>query len=207
MKYILFNFASRTRGAKFNRVVNQIYEYCTEPFTILAKVDDDDPNLSAYDLSRVTHVGGTCTSKIDAINKGIPKEGWDILCDVSDDFVFTRAGFDNIIREHCGPNDVLHFPEPFAKDRIIIMAVMGNEYYNKYGYIFNPAYKSLFCDDELTAVAKKVGAYKFINEDIFRHEHPAAGYGKPDRQTMITEAFWHQDKKTFEKRQQLGFPV
>lgn len=207
MKHILFNFASRSRPAKFNALVNQIYEYCTEPFTILAKVDFDDIKLKDYDLSRVHAVKSLSNSKVHAINRDIPKEGWDILIDISDDFRFTRPGFDNIIREHCGPNDVLHFPEPFAQDRIIIMAVMGFDYYNKYGYIFNPAYKSLFCDDELTAVAKKVGAYKFINEDIFRHEHPAAGYGKPDRQTMITEAFWHQDKRTFEKRKEKGFPV
>lgn len=205
MKHILFNFASRSRPEKFNKLVNQIHEYCTQPFTILAKIDDDDPTRGMYDLSRVIPVSGSSSSKIHAINRGIFPTGWDIIVDISDDFVFTRPGFDMLIREHCGPNDVLHFPEPFAKDRIIIMAVMGNEYYNRFGYIFNPVYMSLFCDDELTAVAKANGAYKFINEDIFRHEHPSAGYGKPDRQTMITEAFWKQDERVFRKRKEEGF--
>lgn len=203
-RHILFNFASRSRPDKFNRLVASIYDICTQPFTILAKVDSDDLKREQYDLSRVLHVGGTCTSKIDAINKGIPRHGWEIIVDISDDFIFTRPGFDQIIREHCGPGDVVHFPEKHV-NRIIIMAVMGNEYYNRFGYIYNPVYKSLFCDDELTAVAQKQGAYKFVNEQLFYHAHPANGYGKADRQTMFTEAFWHEDKRTFERRLKEGF--
>jgi len=204
MKHILFNFASRSRPDKFNRLVASIYDICTQPFTILAKVDDDDPTIDQYDLSRVTHVPGLSLSKIHAINRGIPDTGWDIIVDISDDFVFTHPQFDVFIRKHCGPGDVVHFPEKHV-DRIIIMAVMGNEYYNRFGYIYNPVYKSLFCDDELTAVAQKAGAYKFVDENLFYHAHPANGYGKPDRQTMMTEAFWKEDQRTFNKRKEGGF--
>lgn len=136
IKHILFNFASKTRPGKFNRLVDQIYEYCSQPFTILAKVDDDDPTKDQYDLSRVVHVGGVCSSKIEAINKGIPPDGWDIITDISDDFVFTRKGFDHIIRQHCGSDDYLHFPEPFAdnqartgkNERIVIMYCAGRDW-------------------------------------------------------------------------------
>lgn len=200
MKHILFNIASRSRPHKFNALVDSIYKLCSPPFTILAKLDDDDLTREEYITDRVTVAPGLSTSKINAINRDIPKGGWDILVDVSDDFVFTRQGFDDIIREHCGPDEIVNFPEPFAKGRIIIMAVMGNQYYNRFGYIFNPVYQSLFCDDELTTVAQKLDKYKFINEDIFYHAHPSAGYGKPDRQTLITEAFWKQDQKTYNKR-------
>lgn len=204
MKHILFNFASRSRPDKFNRLVASIYDICTQPFTILAKVDSDDPTRDKYDLSRVMQAIGTSESKIAAINRNIPKDGWDIIIDISDDFIFTHPEFDMIIRQHCGPNDVVHFPEKHV-DRIIIMAVMDNEYYNKFGYIYNPVYKSLFCDDELTAVAKANGSYKYVDIPLFYHAHPANGYGKPDRQTMITEAFWKQDQRTFNKRKAEGF--
>jgi hypothetical protein len=205
MKHILFNFASRSRPDKFNRLVASIYDICTQPFTILAKVDDDDPTLDRYDLSRVTRAPGLSTSKIHAINRDIPATGWDIIIDISDDFVFTHPQFDLIIRKHCGPNDCVHFPEKHVQDRIIIMAVMGNEYYNRFGYIYNPVYQSLFCDDELTAVAKLNGSYKYVDVPLFYHAHPSFGYGKPDRQTMMTEAFWKQDQRTFNKRKEGGF--
>jgi hypothetical protein len=214
-KTILFNVASKSRPHKFNRVVNYIYDNCNQPFIILAKVDDDDQTKDAYDLSRVIHIGGYSDNKISAINKGIPKEGWDIITDFSDDFVITKKGFDNIIREHCGPDDCLHFPEPFAvsqnknnrNEDIIIMACMGRDYYNRFGYIFNPVYKSLFADNENTAVAKKLGRYKFVDEQIFYHAHPAAGYGKADAQTKYTESFWKEDQKTFNERKKLNFPL
>jgi hypothetical protein len=214
-KTILFNVASKSRPHKFNRVVNYIYDNCNQPFIILAKVDDDDQTKDAYDLSRVIHIGGYSDNKISAINKGIPKEGWDIITDFSDDFVITKKGFDNIIREHCGPDDCLHFPEPFAvsqnknnrNEDIIIMACMGRDYYNRFGYIFNPVYKSLFADNENTAVAKKLCRYKFVDEQIFYHAHPAAGYGKADAQTKHTESFWKEDQKTFNERKKLNFPL
>lgn len=205
MKHILFNFASRSRPDKFNRLVASIYDICTQPFTILAKLDGDDPKLPEYDLSRVQCAIATSDSKIHAINRHVPATGWDIIVDISDDFIFTHPQFDLIIRKHCGPSDCVHFPEKHVQDRIIIMAVMGNEYYNRFGYIYNPVYKSLFCDDELTAVAKQTGAYKYVNEQLFYHAHPALGYGKPDRQTMITEAFWKEDQRTFNKRKEGGF--
>lgn len=205
-RHILFNLASKTRPDAFNAVVDRIYEYCTQPFTILAKLDNDDRKRPLYKTDRVTVVASLNNDKIEAINKGIPRTGWDIIVDVSDDFVFTKPGFDMLIREHCGPNDCVHFPEKHVGDAIIIMAVMGNEYYNRYGFIFNPAYKSLFCDDELTAVAKQTGCYKFVNEHIFYHAHPSLGYGKPDVQRLRTESYWHQDKRTFEKRKAAGFP-
>lgn len=215
MNKILFNFASRSRPQKFNSLVTQIHYSCSPPFTILAKVDDDDPTKDKYNLSRVLHIGGLSENKIHAINKGIPNDGWDIIIDISDDFVFTRKGFDSVIRKYCGPDDCLHFPEPFANKQsrlnrnedIIIMAVMGKDYFNRFGYIYNPVYKSLFCDNELTAVAKKTGRYKLINQQIFYHAHPQAGFGKADEQTKFTESFWAEDEAVYKERKQLNFPV
>lgn len=212
-KHILFNFASRSRPTKFNNLVDYIYKNCTQPFTILSKIDDDDLTKWQYDLSRVTNVGGRSLSKIDAINKGIPESGWDIIIDLSDDFVFVNPNFDQIIREHCGPDDYLHFPEDFAdreakagkNERIVILYCAGRDYYRRFNFIYNPVYKSLFCDNEGTAVAKLLGRYKEVNEVIFFHAHPAAGYGVMDAQTRRTEAFYKEDQVTYLKRQKEGF--
>lgn len=215
---ILFNLASRSRPEKFRRLVREINSLCvSDNHTICAKVDLDDPLAELYKLNNqnVVYQLGFSLNKIHAINRDIPKEGWDIIVDVSDDFVITRKGFDNVIRKYCGPDDCLHFPEPFANkqsrlnrnDDIIIMAVMGKDYFNRFGYIYNPCYKSLFCDNELTAVAKKLGRYKLINQQIFYHAHPQAGFGKADEQTKFTESFWKEDEKVYNERKQLNFPI
>lgn len=215
---ILFNFASRSRPDKFKRVVRNIAGLVlSDNYEIVAKIDDDDPLKGQYVFNnpKVKFAYGLSENKIHAINRDIPKEGWDIIVDVSDDFVFSKKGFDNVIRKYCGPDDCLHFPEPFANkqsrlnrnDDIIIMAVMGKNYFDRFGYIFNPAYKSLFCDNELTAVAKLTGAYKLINQQIFYHAHPQAGFGKADEQTKFTESFWNEDGAVYNERKEKGFPV
>lgn len=216
MKHILFNIASRSRPYKFKRLVKQIYDLCTQPFTIIAKVDDDDPTIAEYlTTGGVVFKLGLSENKIHAINRDIPPDGWDIIVDVSDDFIFVKKGFDDIIREHCGADDYLHFPEDFAdreakagrNERIVIMYCAGVEYYRRFGFIYNPVYKSLFCDNEGTAVARKLGRHKEVNEVIFFHAHPAAGYGAQDEQTRRTEAFYNEDKVTYLKRQAEGFGV
>lgn len=214
MKHILFNIASRSRPQKFLRVVKNITDFCTQPYSIIAKVDNDDPTLGGYlNTSEVDFKFGTSENKIHAINRDIPAEGWDIIVDVSDDFVFTKPGFDNIIREHCGPDDYVHFPEDFAdreaaagyNERIVILYCAGVDYYKRFNFIYNPVYKSLFCDNEGTAVAKLLGRYKEVNEVIFFHAHPSAGYGVMDAQTRKTEAFYKEDQVTYLKRQKEGF--
>lgn len=214
---ILFNFASRSRPEKFKKVVRNIQNLCmSDNYIIWAKIDEDDD--SGYTLSSNNHLFvamGRSLSKIHAINRDIPKTGWDIIVDVSDDFVFTKRGFDNVIRKYCGPDDCVHFPEPFANkqsrlnrnDDIIIMACMGKQYFDRFGYIFNPLYKSLFCDNELTAVAKMLGRYKLVTQQIFYHAHPQAGFGKADDQTRFTESFWAEDEKVYNERKSKGFLV
>lgn len=215
---ILFNFASRSRPDKFKRVIRQIQSLVvSDNYVFNAKVDTDDPTAEQYKTNnpKVNIQWGLSENKIHAINRDIPKDGWDIIVDVSDDFVFTKRGFDNVIRKYCGPDDCLHFPEPFVNKQarlnrnedIIIMAVMGKDYYNRFGYIWNPIYKSLFCDNELTAVAKKLGRYKFINNQIMYHAHPMAGFGQADAQLKHTESFWAEDQKTYNERKLLNFPI
>lgn len=215
---IFFNFASRSRPEKFKKVVRDIQKLSiSDNYEIVAKVDLDDPRKDEYYLGspKVAFKYGLSENKIHAINRDIPADGWEIIVDVSDDFVFTRYGFDNVIRKYCGPDDCLHFPEPFAtkqsrlnrNDDIIIMAVMGKQYFDRFGYIFNPLYKSLFCDNELTAVAKNLGRYKLIQQQIFYHAHPQAGFGKADEQTKFTESFWKQDEAVYLERMAKGFAV
>lgn len=224
---ILFSIASRSRPDKCSRVIDNIIELCdSDKYNIHRIIDLDDPMFNTYLSNPKTKPSphpcclvtscGKSISKIDAINRMPANElNWDIVVDISDDFVITKKGFDNIIREHCGPDDYLHFPEPFAESQVIkgknesivIMYCAGRDYYNRTGWIYNPVYKSLCADNEGTAVARKLGRYKFVDEQIFYHAHPAAGYGKADAQTKYTESFWKEDHKTYNQRKELNFPL
>lgn len=212
-KHILFNLASKTRPHKFNRLVAQLHDMCSQPFTILAKLDTDDKWLHQYDRTGVTLALGKSNNKVHAVNRDITGE-WDILINVSDDLVFTRPGFDNLIREHCGPDDFLLFPEPFVdkqigknrQENIAVMSVIGRQYYERDNYVYHPSYISLWADNEATAVARERGRCKEMTEYIFYHAHPVAGYGKKDAQYKHTESFFKRDKENYLQRKEAGFP-
>jgi hypothetical protein len=57
----------------------------------------------------------------------------------------------------------------------------------------------------MTEVAKKLNKYKFVNENLFVHLHPAYSKAPFDMQYQHTESFNFMDKNTFEKRKQNKF--
>jgi len=124
---------------------------------------------------------------------------------MSDDMVFTAVGFDNIIRlafDNLG--QCLHFPDGNTTE-IITLSILGKDFYNRFGYIYNPEYCSLWCDNEQTDVAKIVGGYKFIDKQIFEHRHPSIGKAQMDAQYYHTESFYQQDRAIYEIRKSANF--
>jgi len=216
-KRILYNFPSHSRHDKFLLCLNNIHELSHDQnYTIVAKVDDDDPCKDQYvkyaiEFGNMTKVdivmyGGTSTSKIHAVNRDIPAYGWDILVTMSDDMIWLIPGFDNIIREHCGPDDFVHFPDGYVNRRLCTLPIMGRDYYLRDGYVGHPDYKSLWADNEWQEVAKKRGRYKFVNMPIVRHDHPAWTGAPKDALLQHTESFYHEDQATYQRRRRAGFP-
>jgi hypothetical protein len=162
---------------------------------------------------RVTMVMGESKSKIEAINRDVNDIAydWDVIVNMSDDMVFNTAGFDAIIRASFGAawgkvdtNRCLHFPDGNRSD-LITMAILGRVYYERFKYIYHPSYKSLYCDDEMTIVAKQLNCLLFVGVDIFEHKHPAYGKASMDTQYMITESFGSVDQMNFEARKSKNF--
>jgi len=215
---ILFNFASRSRPALFRRGVESIINNATGQYQICAIVDANDTRLKDYNFEGCSIVdNGLSANKVDAINRAhlhILNSGCDIIVNMSDDMVFTQKGFDEIIKKEfqkecfeVGYNALdlcLHLPDGNRSD-LITMAILGIDYYKRFNYIYHPEYKSLYCDNEMTEVAKLLGKYKFVNENLFVHLHPAYGKAPFDMQYQHTESFNFMDKNTFEKRKQNKF--
>ena len=220
---ILFKFATRSRPALFARGMRSIIENCvSDNYHILVSVDDDDTTMGRnFEYPNTTIVSKTSKNKIDAINRDMAlASDWDILVNMSDDMVFTKKGFDNIIREAFvedfhGGNDgdtwerldlCLHFPDGNRND-LITMAIMGRTYFYRFNYIYHPDYKSLWCDNEMTDVAKQLGCYKYVNEKIVEHRHPAYKKGVMDAQYIKTESFMGVDQQTYNKRKANNFDL
>lgn len=221
--FILYKFATRSRPDKFVSGVENIINLSADKtnFKILVSADTDDKTMYNKDVvSRIKpHIEsglveihyGTSKNKIDAINRDMDKSGeWDILVNFSDDMAFVSLGFDDVIRNDMKayfPNlsGNLHYNDGFQKERISTMSIFGRGWYNRFNYIYHPDYKSLFCDEEYTYIAKKLGKMKYIEGIIFKHYHPANIGGVSDAQLKHTESFWDEDRQTLERRAKINF--
>lgn len=215
MKFLI-NFPSRSRPERFHACMDNLAQ-CFTNYQVAVKVDRNDPTLRQY-LSKaypeiLLYIGHSKT-KVEAINRDIPLHDWEIIVNTSDDILWRLNAGDEIVNSY-EPDTFLHFPEPYAesqaekrkKESICVCSIMDRVYFDRFGYIYNPEYKSLWCDNEATEVAKNLGRYKFVNKVIFEHMHPAAGKATKDHQYKFTESFGAVDKQTFLTRKEKGFYV
>ena len=219
---ILFKYTTRSRRSNFLRGIDSIIDNLSdkENYHIYTTFDVDDDKMRPLPEIKGNHtyIAGTSKSKIDAINRDMDfinsQYEWDILVNMSDDVVFTEKGFDNIIRASFLVNDgviavpyldqVIHFPDG-NRDDLLTVSIIGKDYYKRDNYIYNPEYKSLYCDNEAMEVAKQRGCYKFVNKLIFNHLHPSYNKGIFDAQYQHTESFSNEDRLTYERRKANGF--
>lgn len=205
---ILYNFATRSRPQKFIEAVNSINDNALhKDYVILVKVDRDDKTMwNIPDLPYVIYMEGESKNKIHAINRDIIG-GWDILVNMSDDMRFTKKGFDLELIEQFDTLDLfLHYPDGYVNERLTTMSIMGREYFNRFGYVYHPDYVSLWCDNEAHEQAIELGKYRYVNEKIFIHDHPAWTGATPDQQLIETQKYYRQDERTYKKRKACGFP-
>lgn len=213
---ILYKFATRSRPDKFKAAIDNIAKLSTQPYHVRISADADDATM--FNFAMMRWIGerpelsiryGTKVSKIEAVNRDMDiLPDWDIVVGMSDDMEFTVKGFDEqIVSAFGGDYDqLIHFPDGYVNEKLVTLPIMGRVYYERFGYIYHPDYKSLFCDNEQMEVAQMLGKYKYVNSHIFKHQH-AAWTGAPvDPLLKETQAFYREDEITFNRRKMRGFP-
>lgn len=220
---ILVKFPSRERPLKFIQTLREwviLAENITDIHFLFSFDKDDDSMLSIRseieDMGiHATLVYGTSACKIHAINRDIEHvKHWDILLVVSDDMWPTQRGWDSSIRHafatHFQDTDgCVWFFDGKQKD-ICTLPLMGRKYYQRFGYVYNPEYTSVFADDEQTAVARRLGKLHYIDTPICLHRHPA-NYSDvvPDglHRKNETQEIWDMDRSIYISRKAQGFPA
>jgi hypothetical protein len=218
---ILFKYPSRGRPEKFFQGLDSIIDNLEDKdnYQILCSFDIDDllmrdallnkeenyPNTIAY--------YGTSKSKVDAINRDICfADEWDIIVVMSDDMKFNVYGFDTIIRQQFleyGLDTLIHIPDPDAKHFLATMYIAGRTYYERFGFVYNPVYLSLFCDNEVQEIAMMLGKYRYVDfPGIITHLNPAYGHAPKDEMFINQQEIgWTVDQITYEKRKLENFYI
>lgn len=225
---ILLKCPTRSRPGQFVRVLNQYISLANRPDLIGVCISCDRDDTSMVDgniqhqIKNITHkvawseiYYGDSANKIEAVNADIasvPWE-WDMVVVVSDDMVPQIKGYDEVLRTHMMANfadtdGILWLNDGTQGSKLNTISVLGRKMYDSFGYVYNPAYKSLFCDTEFTDLCKGSLASKctYIPYLLIKHEHPGTGF--PQRNDALyvrNNTFWYQDMMTYISRKEYKY--
>jgi hypothetical protein len=219
---LLIKFPTRGRKEKFFEVFKQYQNLCEDLdntyFLVTLDNDDEDMKLSEVEemfntFKNVKVIYGDSTSKIHAVNRDIEMiNDWDIVLLASDDMTPKVKGYDNIIRNkmkefYPDTDGILWFNDGHQGNSLNTLSILGKKYYDRFGYIYYPEYKSVWSDNEFMTVGNILKKQVYIDQVIIRHEHPDWGFGERDfiHQNNIND--WHHDYAIYQQRNSINFGV
>ena len=212
---LLVKYPTRSRPSQFLNTLG-LYrsmksgKHCVE-FVVSADANDFTMNNGAMrdtlgPMPDVALCVGNSRTKIEAVNADMEGREFDVLLLASDDMIPVVRGYDDIIAtamlKHFPALDgCLHFSDG-RQDELNTLSIMGREMYRRFGYIYHPEYRSLWCDNEFQVVTQRWGKAVFIDECIIRHDWSSC----MDELRRHGGSFGAKDKATFLRRQAAGFP-
>lgn len=215
---ILVKFPTRGRREPFFNTLDKYYEFATDTdlLEVQVTIDSDDKEMNNPDClerlkgyKNLSYNLGKSKSKIHAVNRDLKTTGWDILLLASDDMVPIMQGYDEVIRKnmraHYPDTDgVLWFNDGNRSD-LNTLCILGKSYFDRFGYIYFPQYKSMYCDYEFMLVGNILQRQTYFPDVIIRHEHPEYGYGEIDSTYEQNNIPYSDDRKLFHKRKAMNF--
>ena len=217
---LLIKFPTRNRKNKFFKVLRQYQNMCEDLDNtyFLITLDNDDESMNPSDVEEIFNtfknikvVYGTSNSKIHAVNRDIELvNDWDIVLLASDDMTPKVKGYDNIIRNkmkefYSDTDGILWFNDGHMGNKLNTLCILGKKYYDRFGYIYHPEYKSVWSDNEFMLVGNILGKQTYFEQVIIEHEHPDWGYGSRDEIHQNNSKNENQDKLLFTKRKDNNF--
>jgi len=215
---LLIKFPTRSRPTKFLEVLKKyvIGSHDMSKTRIIVSIDEDDATMTNEVIARaksfhqnIEVIKGPSSGKVRAINRDMPDPSeFDILLLASDDMVPYVNGYDRIIRDsmeqlYPDTDGVLFFNDGYSGRRLNTLVICGSKYYSRFGYIYHPEYKSLFCDNEFMDEANRLGKQTYYDQPIIKHEHYTHIRAKPDALYNVNEALYSEDEKVYQRRKKM----
>lgn len=135
-------------------------------------------------------------TSVAAINNAAKQATGDIIIVISDDFEPIPNWDLEILKVVEGKKDWILKTHDGTQPWIITLPIMDRSYYERFGYIYNPAYSHMFCDTELTHVADLLGR-KLTSSLLFKHNHYSVGGIAKDQTSVKADKTWDSGKKVY----------
>lgn len=216
---LLIKFPTRSRPDKFFSVLNKYYDLLDDlentRFIVSCDVDDETMNCESSKQKLIKYQNlefhfSNNKNKIEAVNANMNDDNYDIILLASDDMIPQENGYDTIIRQSFkkffpDTDGVLWFNDGYQGTRLNTLCILGKKYYQRFGYIYNPTYVSLWCDTEFTDVSKILNKVKYIPHVIIKHEHPVWLGEKWDDLQIKNDSFNNVDRINYDSRKEKNF--
>lgn len=218
---LLVKFPTRGRVDRFFKTLDRYYQLLSGKYRVkfFITCDEDDTTMNnsvvknrLKKYSNLEVEFGNSKTKIEAINSSIENKNFDILLLASDDMIPIEQGYDQIIidsmcRSFSDFDGIVWFNDGVQQNRLNTLCILGRKYYNRFGYIYNPEYKSLWCDAEFTLVGNMLGRQKYFDHIIIKHEHHSVTGENLDSIYVKNETYENEDRETFLRRKSKQFEL
>lgn len=219
---LLVRLPTRNRPLRAVEVARKYTDMAGVPVTVEVIMDHDDPTMNNSEvIQRLVNLGcvvtvGSHKSKIEAVNGGRVDE-WDVLLMASDDMIPVVDGYGqrvlDAMEQHFPLLDgLIYFDDGFQGENLCTLPIFGRRLYDQFGYVYHPAYLSLFSDAEQTDLLREMKRIAYIDERIIEHHHHVWGksqndalYQRNDAHQPIDDAVYNDRRNRYVQHSQFAF--
>ena len=225
MSRLVIKFPTRNRPEKFKSVFTRYMTFLSGRHDVrfVVSMDADDATMNNDAMREwfetrkrnadIKYCYGYSKSKIQACNADMEGEYGDVLMLASDDMNPQQMSYDEVVFkcfEQAFPDfsGAIKFWDGLRpkEDPLMTLTVMGFPLYKQFGYIYNPEYKSVYCDNEQTEVCHRLGKLAIAPYCIIRHEWTNEPFDTLHARNENKDMY-DVDSKTFEARKAKNFDM
>lgn len=229
----LIKFPTRSRPEAFTKSFETWYRKLSGKHEVLFLITVEEDDTTVPELVKliqpilktpkpgatVEFDYGQSKGKHHAINRGLEGRRFDVLITGADDLFVEAQNYDDIVAKdfekyYPALDGALNYWDGFRQDLQCTMTIMGYNLYRRFGYIYQPAYKSLFGDTEFSPVVEQMHKIIHVPEwkantknCLIKHCHPVFTGGPRDALLIKNDSFYNSDEVLFEKRKAKNFDL
>ena len=216
MSLISLIHPSRSRSKKSFQTTQEWIRNAGCETELIVSIDADDLHKDAYlefysDVPSAKVIINANDCVVQATNHAAVVSTGDILLYLSDDFRCPNNWGQSIIEitKNFQPEWLLKVDDCLQRFQadVLTIPIMSRALYLKLGYMFHPAYRSLWVDCDLYWTCHNLGVMKFAEHLKFPHEHYCNGKAKKDETYQRSERNWDSGKALYEQRKRQNFPL
>lgn len=217
---LLIKFPTRSRPQKFFSVLEKYRTFqATDNVQYVVSCDIDDTTMNNKNVINklktykdLHFYFSENSSKVQACNANLNNMNFDIVLLASDDMIPVVYGYDVYIKKYMeslypDTDGVLWFNDGFQGKNLNTLSILGKKYYDRFGYIYNPEYKSLYCDQEFTQVSLMLKKTTYFETCIIKHEQYSIINKDPDELYIKNDALQSIDLEVYKKRASCNFSL